>query len=220
MSSDTKSKLTVEIWSDLVCPWCWIGLTRFRQALAKFEHGDGVELIHHSFRLAPGAAPEPVEIMLGKKYGLPLGAAEENLRRIEATAAADGLTYDLAGTFIGDTIDAHRLVKLAATRARGEAMVARFYRGYFSEHASLFDKDSLMQLAGEVGLDRDEAASVLAGDDFRAEVEADHHRLAELDGQGVPFFLIGGRFIVSGAQSADLFGRALQKAWSVRETAA
>jgi predicted DsbA family dithiol-disulfide isomerase len=220
MSIDTNDKLIVEIWSDLVCPWCWLGLTRLEWAIAQFDHGGSVELIHHSFRLAPGAAPEPVEAMLGKKYGLPLGAAEENLRRIEATAAADGLTYDLAGTFIGDTLDAHRLVKLAATQGRGEAMVARFYRGYFSEHASLFDNESLLRLAGEAGLDRDAAAKVLANDDFRTAVEADQHRLAELDGQGVPFFLIGGRFVVSGAQSSDLFGRALQKAWSARETAA
>jgi predicted DsbA family dithiol-disulfide isomerase len=216
MSSGTNGKLAVEIWSDLICPWCWMGVTRFRQALAAFEHGQAIEVIHHSFRLAPGAGPEPVEAMLGKKYGLPPQQAAATLRRIEATAAADGLTYHLAGTSVGDTLDGHRLVKFAGTIGRGEEAIERFFRGYFSERASLFEKESLLRLAGEAGLDPSEASAVLAGDAFRAEVEADHERLAELDGQGVPFFLIGGRFIVSGAQSADAFGRALQRGWDAR----
>jgi predicted DsbA family dithiol-disulfide isomerase len=211
-----SAKLTVEIWSDVICPWCWIGTTRFDRAMAGFAHAEDVEVIHNAFRLMPGQTPSAVEAMLSKKLGMPLAQVPVTLDQIEQIAASEGLTYRLGGTFVGDTLDAHRLIKLAETQSKGRQAVERFFRGYFSEHASVFERQSLLTLAVEAGLDRQDGEAVLDGGCFRAEVENDQRRVQVLSGNGVPFFLIGGQYAVSGAQRPEVFIHALAQGWANR----
>ncbi|OYW17052.1 MAG: hypothetical protein B7Z52_07385 [Burkholderiales bacterium 12-64-5] len=212
----SSDKLTVEIWSDVICPWCWIGVTRLSKALRAFGRPDQVTVVHHAFRLMPGAPPRAVEEVVSAKMGIARERAAIVFAEVEAVAASEGLTYRLAGTFTGDTLDAHRLVKLAEAKGRGHEGLETFYRGYLSEQASVFERESLLDLAEKAGLDHEEAAAVLDGNAFLAEVDADQRSLQALGGNGVPFFLIGGKYAISGAQPQATFLKALQQAWEER----
>lgn len=215
MPTNTQG-LAVEIWSDVVCPWCWIGAARFATALSGFEHRDRVEVTHHAFRLMPGAVPRPVAEVVAARMGVPASQADAVFRQVEEVAAAEGLDYHLAGTLTGDTLDAHRLLKLAAQEGLGNAMLLRLYRAYLSEQISVFDHASLLALAAEAGIDLDKARAVLDSDAFGAEVERDSQALQRLGGNGVPFFLIDGKYAVSGAQAPEVFAQALEEAWADR----
>lgn len=212
--AQNTARLTVDIWTDVVCPWCWIGLTRFEKALAGFAHHEHVAVVHHAFRLMPGQPPLPVAEAIARKMG---GGPEDAARMFshaEATAAAEGLSYHLAGGVTGDTLDAHRLIKLAEAEGRGAEMLKRLYRAYLTERLSVFAHDSLTRLAVEAGLDPARVAEVLAGSEFRAGIEADQRNLNAIGGNGVPFFVIGGSYGISGAQPVEIFAKALDKAWS------
>lgn len=208
-----RPALTVEIWSDLICPWCWIGKRRFDEALAAFAHADRVDVALRAYRLMPGQSVEPVEAMLAGKYRMSAAQVDQMLRQVTDAAASVGLRYDLPGTLVGDTLDAHRLVKLAEATGRAHALTERLYRAYFCEHGSLFDHTALADFAVEAGLERAAVEAALRGDAYRDEVEADGARAAQIGGRGVPLFVFGGRYAVSGAQPADVFAQALEQAW-------
>lgn len=208
-----RPALTVEIWSDLICPWCWIGKRRFDEALAAFAHADRVDVALRAYRLMPGQPVEPVEAMLAAKYRMSASQVDQMLRQVTDAAASVGLRYDLPGTLVGDTLDAHRLVKLAEATGRAHALTERLYRAYFCEHGSLFDHTALADFAVEAGLERAAVEAALRGDAYRDEVEADGARAAQIGGRGVPLFVFGGRYAVSGAQPADVFAQALEQAW-------
>ncbi|MCA8336402.1 DsbA family oxidoreductase [Burkholderia multivorans] len=208
-----RPALTVEIWSDLICPWCWIGKRRFDEALAAFAHADRVDVALRAYRLMPGQSVEPVEAMLASKYRMSAAQVDQMLRQVTDAAASVGLRYDLPGTLVGDTLDAHRLVKLAEATGRAHALTERLYRAYFCEHGSLFDHTALADFAVEAGLERAAVEAALRGDAYRDEVEADGARAAQIGGRGVPLFVFGGRYAVSGAQPADVFAQALEQAW-------
>ncbi|MCA7958478.1 DsbA family oxidoreductase [Burkholderia multivorans] len=208
-----RPALTVEIWSDLICPWCWIGKRRFDEALAAFAHADRVDVALRAYRLMPGQPVEPVEAMLAGKYRMSAAQVDQMLRQVTDAAASVGLRYDLPGTLVGDTLDAHRLVKLAEATGRAHALTERLYRAYFCEHGSLFDRTALADFAVEAGLERAAVEAALRGDAYRDEVEADGARAAQIGGRGVPLFVFGGRYAVSGAQPADVFAQALEQAW-------
>ncbi|MGU7782402.1 DsbA family oxidoreductase [Burkholderia sp. PU8-34] len=208
-----RPTLTVEIWSDLICPWCWIGKRRFDEALAAFAHADRVDVVLRAYRLMPGQPVEPVEAMLGSKYRLAPAQVDQMLRQVTDAAASVGLHYDLPGTLVGDTLDGHRLVKFAETTGRAHALTERLYRAYFSEHGSLFDHGALADFAVDAGLERAAAEAVLRSDAYRDDVEADIERAAQIGGRGVPLFVFGSRYAVSGAQPADVFAQALEQAW-------
>ncbi|PRE63326.1 DsbA family oxidoreductase [Burkholderia multivorans] len=208
-----RPTLTVEIWSDLICPWCWIGKRRFDEALAAFAHADRVDVALRAYRLMPGQSVEPVEAMLAAKYRMSAAQVDQMLRQMTDAAASVGLRYDLPGTLVGDTLDAHRLVKLAEATGRAHALTERLYRAYFCEHGSLFDHTALADFAVEAGLERAAVEAALRGDAYRDEVEADGARAAQIGGRGVPLFVFGGRYAVSGAQPADVFAQALEQAW-------
>ncbi|PRH00444.1 DsbA family oxidoreductase [Burkholderia multivorans] len=208
-----RPALTVEIWSDLICPWCWIGKRRFDEALAAFAHADRVDVALRAYRLMPGQPVEPVEAMLAAKYRMSTAQVDQMLRQVTDAAASVGLRYDLPGTLVGDTLDAHRLVKLAEATGRAHALTERLYRAYFCEHGSLFDHTALADFAVEAGLERAAVEAALRGDAYRDEVEADGARAAQIGGRGVPLFVFGGHYAVSGAQPADVFAQALEQAW-------
>src|SRR4051794_13538491 len=174
--------MRMEIWSDVVCPWCYLGKRRFERGLAGFAHRDEVEVVYRSFELDPtmprGASEDTVE-MLARKYGMTLAQAQDAQRQMEQRAAADGLEFNMAGLRSGNTRDAHRLVHLASDAGRQAELVERLHRAYFTEQASVFDPASLAGLAAEVGLDRDRVEQVLAGDEYDAAVEQDEQSARE-----------------------------------------
>ncbi|NYV75417.1 DsbA family oxidoreductase [Streptomyces sp. UH6] len=214
--------MRVEIWSDIACPWCYVGKARFEKALAAFAHRDDVEVVHRSFELDPGRAKgdvEPVLGLLAKKYGMSEEQARAGEANLATQAAGEGLPYRAEGRDHGGTFDLHRLLQLAKERGRQAELLDLFYRANFAEERSVFaDADEyLVELAVEAGLAEDEVRTVL-GDPaaFADEVRADEREAAELGVSGVPFFVIDRRYGVSGAQPAELFSQALTQAWGER----
>lgn len=210
--------MRIDIWSDLVCPWCYIGKRRLEDALSGFEHRDQVEIVHRSFQLnpsAPAGTTSRRRDMLMAKYGWSLAEAEAMDARMEATAAGDGLEYHLSAVGLtGSTFDAHRLVHLARDRGRQDEAVERLFHAYFTEQRSLFDQQTLAALAVEAGLDADEVKAVLSGDRYADAVRTDLQEAQALGATGVPFFVIDHRYAVSGAQPAHIFIGALSRAWA------
>ena len=209
--------MRIDIWSDIVCPWCYIGKRRFETALAAFAHRGEVEIVHRSFQLNP-TLPSGHTIdrdeMLMKKYSLSLPQVREMHKRLEETAAAEGLEYHLDGGVSGNTLDAHRLIHLARERSLQDAVIERFYRAYFTELQSVFDHASLTTLAVDAGLDQDEVRQVLAGEAYADAVAADLNQAREYGISGVPFFVVAGRYGLSGAQPPATFEAALKQAWA------
>lgn len=213
--------MQIEIWSDIVCPWCYLGKRRFEQALDAFDHRDEVDVVYRSFELDPSAPADgtsPVVELLAGKYGMTVKQAEDAQRQMEQRAAADGLTFRLDDLRRGNTRDAHRLLQLARVSGRQEELVERLHRAYFTEQDSVFDHAALRRLAIEAGLEPAEVEKVLATDQFSDEVTADEMTASSLGATGVPFFVIDRRYAVSGAQPADTLGMALQRAWTDSQT--
>jgi predicted DsbA family dithiol-disulfide isomerase len=209
--------MQVEIWSDVVCPWCYLGKRRFEQALASFEHRDQVEVVYRSFELDPTAeqgVTTPTVGMLTKKYGMSAAQADAAQRQMEDRAAQDGLEFHMDGLVSGNTRDAHRLLQLAKARGHQTELTERLHRAYFTEGRSIFDANSLTGLAVEAGLDRAEVTAVLAGDAYADAVEADEAMAHSLGANGVPFFVIDRRYGISGAQPAPALAQALEQAWA------
>lgn len=208
--------MQVEIWSDVVCPWCYLGKRRFETALAGFDHRDQVEVVYRSFELDPSAdrtTTTPTVELLATKYGMTTGQAESAQREMEQRAEQDGLTFAMAELRSGNTRDAHRLLHLAKARGRQAELAERLHRAYFTESRSVFDADSLADLAVDAGLDRAEAAAVLAGDDYDDAVAADEELARSFGATGVPFFVIDRKYAVSGAQPATVLGDVLEQVW-------
>ena len=214
--------MRVEIWSDIACPWCYVGKARFEKALEAFPHRDGVEVVHRSFELDPGrdkSDVQPVLAMLSKKYGMSEAQAQAGEENLGAQAAAEGLAYRTRDRDHGNTFDLHRLLHLAKEQGRQDELVQIFYRANFAEERSLFTEgdERLVELAVEAGLDADEVRKVLADPTAYADdVRADEREAAELGVNGVPFFVLDRTYGVSGAQPAEVFTQALTQAWGNR----
>jgi predicted DsbA family dithiol-disulfide isomerase len=202
----------IDIWSDLVCPWCYIGKRRFEKALAAFPGRDNVEVVHRAFQLDPtmpkGRLFRHRDVLM-RKYGMSESQVTAAQSRLETIAAEEGLEYHLAESHTGNTLDAHRLVHHAVTHGIQDAVIERLYRAHFTELRSLFDNESLATLAEEAGLA--DAREVLASDEHADAVVADHQQASALGANGVPFFVFDGRYSVSGAQGADVFAQALSR---------
>lgn len=209
--------MKIEIWSDVVCPWCYIGKRRFETALARFEHRDQVEVVWRSFELDPHAprhSEGAQDEMLAKKYGVSLAQARAMIERVTRLAAQEGLEYHLDQAQRGNTFDAHRLIHLAAKQGLQGEMKERLLRAYFTEGRPISDTETLVALGAEVGLPAGEVRAVLTSDAFADAVRADEQRAAAFGIRGVPFFVIDEQFGVSGAQEADVLLTALQQAWA------
>jgi predicted DsbA family dithiol-disulfide isomerase len=211
--------LNVEIWSDIACPWCYVGKRRFEAALAGFEHRDEVEVTWRSFELDPAAPRERegdrVE-HLAAKYGTTRERAQAMHDQMTATAAGEGLEFRFDIARDGNTFDAHRLVHLAAAHDLQDAMKERLFRAYLSEGEAIGDPAVLERLAVEVGLPESEAREVLAGDRFAAEVRDDEGTAASLGITAVPFFVVDRAVAASGAQPPELLRELLERAWAER----
>jgi predicted DsbA family dithiol-disulfide isomerase len=209
-------RLTAEIWSDVVCPWCYVGKRRFEKALTAFEHRGEVDVTWRSFELDPTAPrvreQRPAEA-LAAKYGMSVEQAEASQQQLTELASHEGLEYHLDRTRGGNSFDAHRLIHLGAAHDLQDAVTERLMRAYFTEGEPIGDPEALVRVTAEAGLDPEEARAVLAGD-HHAEAVRDDERLAYRIGiNGVPFFVLGRRYGVSGAQPAELLLQALGKAY-------
>ncbi|MEV4152516.1 DsbA family oxidoreductase [Nocardia salmonicida] len=211
----------VEIWTDINCPFCYLGKARFEQAMADFPHRDEVEVVHRSFELdptLPAGSSRPVIPAIAEKYGITVEQAAANERGIGAQAAAMGLPYQTVGRDSGNSFDMHRLLHYALAQGKQEAMLDALYAGNFAETEPVFgDPERLVALAVRAGLDENSVRAVLADPDAYADaVRADAAEAAALGATGVPFFVFDGKYAVSGAQPAETFIRALNTAWNDR----
>jgi predicted DsbA family dithiol-disulfide isomerase len=207
--------MKVEIWSDVVCPWCYIGKRRFETALGRFAHAGAVEVVWRSFELDPSAPATDVDLIghLAAKYGVSRAEAEAMNARVTRIAAEEGLHYRLDIARRGRTFDAHRLIHLGAERGvQGEVKEA-LMAAYQTQGEPIADHDALTKVAVAAGLEEPEVREVLAGDDYADDVRADEHEAMELGVTGVPFFVFDRRYAVAGAQPADLILRVLERAW-------
>ena len=212
--------MQIEIWSDIVCPWCYLGKRRLEEALDRFEGRADVHLVHRAFQLDPTRPMGETQnrrSMLMAKYGWTGPQAEAIDAQMMARAADDGLSYRLTADGVtGNTRQAHELVQAATAEGRADAMLERLYRAYFTEERSIFDIDSLVVLAAEVGLDASAVRTALEDGRHTAAVEADDRQAREFGAGGVPFFVIDRRFGVSGAQPIEVFVEALTRAAEAR----
>jgi predicted DsbA family dithiol-disulfide isomerase len=217
------AEVRVEIWSDVACPWCYVGKARFEQGLAGFEHKDDVEVVFRSFELDPQRPKgDTVQVlpMLAKKYGMSIEQAKQAEARVAANAADAGLEYLVEGRDSGNTFDIHRVLHFAKTRGKQNELLDLAYQANFAEARSIFDDERLVELAVQAGLDETEVRAVLADQSaFAADVRADEQEAAMLGATGVPFFVLDRRFGVSGGQPAEVFTQALQEAWAARTPA-
>jgi predicted DsbA family dithiol-disulfide isomerase len=214
------TNVQVEIWSDVVCPWCYLGKRRFEQALSEFEHRDDVQVVYRSFELDPAAAAgvtTPTVERLADKYGMSPAQASQAQRDMTARAAGEGLTFRMGNLRSGNTRDAHRLIQLAKERGRQAEMVERLHRAYFTDEDSVFDHESLTRLAVEAGLDRDDVTGMLAGDAYDDHVRTDEAMARAIGATGVPLFVIDRKYGISGAQPSATITQVLERAWREAE---
>jgi predicted DsbA family dithiol-disulfide isomerase len=213
--------MKVEIWSDVVCPWCYVGKRRFETALASFAHRDQVELVWRSFELDADAPPSPEQgggyaQRLAAKYGQGVEAAQQMIDAMTATAAQEGLDFRFDLARPGSTFDAHRLLHLALARGVQDDLKERLDRATFTEGLPVSDHEALVAVAVEAGLEETEVREVLATDSFADAVRADQEQARAYGITGVPFFVVDGRYGISGAQPAELLAQALETAWRER----
>jgi predicted DsbA family dithiol-disulfide isomerase len=209
--------MKVEIWSDYACPFCYIGKRRFEAALENFPNRNDIDVVYRSFELDPNAersVNHDVHEMLASKYGMSRERAKGMNDDLTGQAKAVGLTYHFDTLILTNTFDAHRLAHFAARFGKMHELTERLLKAYFTESKHIGDHKTLATLAAEVGLNKNEAADMLAGEEFTAEVRADEQEAVRLGIRGVPFFVINGKYAISGAQPSEVFLEALQKAWS------
>ncbi len=214
--------MKIDIWSDIMCPFCYIGKRKLEGALAKFEHKDDVEIVWHSFQLDPTMAYEAgkdIHTYLADRKGQTRDWSVMVHNQMTETARREGLTYNFDTAIIANSFDAHRLIQLAKTKGLADAAEERLFRAYFTEGKNISDHNTLMQIGMEIGLGVIEVGEMLNSDAFAAEVHADIHKAQVLGIRGVPFFLLDEKYGISGAQPVEVFTDGLQQAWAIHERA-
>lgn len=209
----------VEIWTDINCPFCYLGKRRFEEALEAFPHRDDVTVVHRSFELDPTLPRDHSDAVvphIAEKYGISEAQAAANERGIGAQAEAMGLTYVTEGRDFGSSFDMHRLLHFALEQGRQEQLLDALYAANFGEQRALFgDTERLVQVAVSAGFDEQAVRAVLDDPDAYADaVRADEAEAARLGARGVPFFVLDRKYGVSGAQPPEVFAQALEQAWA------
>lgn len=214
--------IKIDVWSDIACPWCYIGKRKFEAGSGLFSGaGDGraVEVEYHSFELSPDTPVDfdgsEVDFLAGHK-GLPAGQVEQMLERVTGIASSVGLDYDFEHLKHTNTVKAHELLHFAKANGKQLELAERLFRAYFVEGRHVGRVEDLADLAAEVGLDRAEAVAALESNRYLADVRADQSTAVEYGINGVPFFVIEGKYGVSGAQDAQTFAQVLEQVWSER----
>lgn len=208
--------MRIDIWSDIVCPFCYVGKRNLEQALAEFEHRDEVEVVWHSFELDPSATEHPagsLPEMIAGKYQMSLEQAIASQESLAERAREVGLDFNWRQARYGNTFDAHRVIHYAAEQGLASAAQEAFKLAYFTQGRSVQDHESILDIASEIGLDTAEVEAVLKSDRYAADVRADEQLARQLGINGVPFFLIESKWAVSGAQPAKMLVQALRQVW-------
>lgn len=214
--------MRVDVWSDVVCPWCYVGLANLGVALDRFEHGDDIEVVLHSFQLDPGAPTrddQPLEERLAQKYGTSVGQIKAQQARIVSLGAERGIDFRFDRAIGGNTFDAHRLLHLARVRGVQLELKHALGQAYFTDGEPIGEAATLRARALSVGLDPDEVDAVLEGDAFADEVREDLDAARRIGISGVPFFVVDGRLGVSGAQPPESLLDLVEQGWQTREPA-
>lgn len=210
--SDVDPALDIQLWSDVVCPWCWIGETRLRLALKEKGLLDQTRITVRSYQLDPNAQRGPTIPMLAAKYGKTLEQAREMVAQVGALGEEIGLEMNFEKSISAPTADAHQLIHLARRTGQDLELTQRLHRAHFTDGADLADHGVLVHAAGDIGLDEGEAEAVLRADAFAQDVVADRQEAERLGVRGVPFFVLGRRFALSGAQPVDAMVMAIERA--------
>lgn len=206
--------MKIEIWSDFVCPFCYIGKRRLEIALNQFEYKDEIELIFRSFELDPNSKKKfdgNIHEMIAKKYGISVEQAKASNDQIVAQAKALALNYNFDDLMPTNTFDAHRLSHYAKTEGKANALSERILKACFVDALNISDHETLARLAGEVGLDVEKALKVLESDQYGEEVRRDEENASRLRISGVPYFVFNDKYSVSGAQPPEVFLEVLEK---------
>jgi len=206
--------MIIDVWADVVCPWCFIGKRRLEKALESFEHRDQITIRHRAFQLQLDLK----EIVLTKeylseKYSASALQVEQMQANVCAVADGEGLCYDLSGSYSGNTFDAHRLLLWAATIGKQDELLDALFSNYFEKSLSVFTHADLVSAAVGVGIDADKADDLLTSNLYADEVIADRNLASQLGATGVPFFVFDMKFGISGAQPLEAFMQTLENAW-------
>lgn len=208
--------MLIEVWSDIACPFCYIGKRRLQAALARFPQRDDIRVEWRSFQLQPQLvtdASRRINEYLAATKGMPLAQVEQMQARVQEMGAGEGIAFAMDRVVVANTFNAHRLLQWAQAEGRGDAMKERLMRAYFEEGANVDDAETLRALAVEAGLDSAQAATLLAGDGFADEVRRDIAEARQQRISGVPFFVLDRAYAISGAQPPELFDQALARAY-------
>lgn len=208
--------MKVEIWSDVMCPFCYIGKRRFEKAMRQFQHKDKVSIIWKSFLLNPEMRTEPgknISQYLAEVKGWSLDYAKKMNRQVSKMAEGEGLKFDFDKAVVANSFDAHRFIQLAKKRSKGDEAEERLFKAYFTEGENIADHPTLIKLGVDIGLKAGEVKEMLAGKDFAGEVKKDAEEAEEIGIDGVPFFLINEKHTVYGAEDSKVFLKALNEAW-------
>ena len=213
----TGERLLVEVWSDISCPWCYLGKHRLERAIAGSPHAGSIDLAFHSFELDPTASAEPRPLleMLAATMGVSPAQAAEMDDRVGGMARAEGLPYT-SERVVANSFDLHRVVHLADAAGQGGALLTVLYRDLFGGTANVYDHGYLADTAAGLGIRRERVVEVLAGDEFAEDVRRDVATAARLGVRGVPFAVLGGRFGIPGATSVENYAAGIEQAWGAR----
>ncbi|UYZ62701.1 DsbA family oxidoreductase [Hymenobacter weizhouensis] len=214
--------MKIEIWSDIACPFCYIGKRHLEAALARFPHADQVQVHWRSFELQPEARTTPERSLyeaLAESKGQTVAWAKQMTQQVAGMAREAGLNFQFDKTVPANTFRAHRLIHLAEAHGRQDAMKERLLRAYFNEGRNIDDLATLQELAADVQLAADEVAQLFTSDRYAQEVRHDEYQARQINVRGVPFFVFEDKYAVSGAQPAELFEEVLQKVWAEAQPA-
>lgn len=210
--------MIIDVWSDVVCPWCFIGKRRLEKALSGFEHKDEVVIRHRAFQLQPDAKEVvPTGKHLAEKYRVSPDQVKEMQANVCAVADGEGLCYNLDDTLSGNTFDAHRVLLFAATINKQDELLEAMYSSYFEKSLPLFSHQDICAVAESVGIPAVDVMNVLESDQFKGEVLADRNMATQLGATGVPFFVVDMKYGISGAQPLEAFVETINAAWNERE---
>ena len=209
--------MKVEIWSDVVCPFCYIGKRKFENALREFAHRDDVTVVWRSFELTPDFQPIPGENIhesLAKKKGVSVEEGRKMNSYMTNVASEVGLSYDFDRAVPANTFLAHQLIHLGAHHGRQDATKERLMSAYYTEGQNIGDLDTLVKLGAEIGLHATEVREALTAGTYAEAVRLDEYHAQQINVRGVPFFVFADKYAVSGAQPTELFTEVLEKVWS------
>lgn len=205
--------MLIEVWSDVVCPWCFIGKRRLEKAIAKLPNPSAVQVRHRAFQLQPDITETvPTSQHLAEKYRVSAEQVEQMQANVCSIADGEGLCYDLKNTLSGNTFDAHRLLLWAQDHDKSEPLLEALYSGYFEKNESVFSIEDLTAIATRVGISKEEVESVINSDQYADQVKEDQAIAHQLGANGVPFFVFDMKYGISGAQPQEVFDQTLEAA--------